>query len=60
MELLEGERLSDRLDRGAVEVDLAFDVIEQMTAALARTHDLGVVHRDLKPDRVFLVERGGR
>lgn len=60
MELLAGERLADRLDEGVVELEVALDVIEQMTAALARAHDLGVVHRDLKPEHVFLVERGGR
>lgn len=60
MELLEGERLADRLEFGRLELPLALDVVEQIAAALARAHDLGVVHRDLKPEHVFLVERGGR
>ncbi len=60
MELLEGDRLSDRLRAGPVRQDLALSILEQAAAALGRAHDLGVVHRDLKPDHVFLVERGGR
>lgn len=60
MELLEGERLADRLDLGRLDPALALDIVEQVAAALARAHDLGVVHRDLKPEHVFLVERGGR
>lgn len=60
MELLEGERLADRLELGRLDLPLALDVVEQVAAALARAHDLGVVHRDLKPEHVFLVERGGR
>ncbi len=60
MELLEGERLSERLDLGPVDPGMALDVVEQVTAALARAHDLGVIHRDLKPEHVFLVDRGGR
>lgn len=60
MELLEGERLADRLELGRLDLALALDVVEQVAGALARAHDLGVVHRDLKPEHVFLVERGGR
>src|SRR3982750_3869098 len=36
------------------------DILEQMCAALARAHDLGVVHRDLKSDNILLTARGGR
>jgi serine/threonine-protein kinase len=38
----------------------AIDILEQMCAALARAHDLGVVHRDLKSDNILLTARGGR
>ena len=38
----------------------AVDILEQMCAALARAHDLGVVHRDLKSDNILLTARGGR
>ncbi len=60
MELLLGDRLSDRIDGRPLEVGFALDVVEQTAAALARAHGLGVVHRDVKPEHVFLVDRGGR
>ncbi len=60
MEFLEGDRLSDRLERGPLDLTVALDVVEQVADALARAHDLGVLHRDLKPEHIFLVERGGR
>lgn len=60
MELLTGRRLVDLLDRGRVHPALALDIVEQIASALSRAHDLGVVHRDLKPDHVFLERREGR
>jgi serine/threonine-protein kinase len=41
-------------------IQRAVDILEQMGAALARAHDLGVVHRDLKSDNILLTARGGR
>ncbi len=56
MELLEGEDLGKRLARigrmGPFEV---VRIVNQVTRALARAHTQGVVHRDLKPDNIFLV-----
>ena len=59
MELLEGERLAERISRGRLDLPAALNVVEQIAVALARAHDLGVVHRDLKPEHVFLVPCGG-
>lgn len=60
MELLVGEGLSVHIARGPMDLALSLDVLEQATAALARAHDLGVVHRDLKPDNIYLINKGGR
>ena len=39
---------------GPMPLARAVDILEQMCAALARAHDLGVVHRDLKSDNILL------
>ncbi len=60
MEYLIGTPLSAELARGPMALTRGVDILEQMGAALARAHDLGVVHRDLKSDNILLTHRGGR
>src|SRR5690348_15192761 len=60
MEYLVGSALSAECSKGPMPIERAVDVIEQMCAALARAHDLGVVHRDLKSDNIMLTIQGGR
>lgn len=60
MEYLVGVALSGEIAKGQLPVVRAVDVLEQMCAALARAHDLGVVHRDLKSDNIMLTNKGGR
>jgi len=60
MEYLVGTSLSSELAKGPTALSRAVDILEQMCAALARAHDLGVVHRDLKSDNILLSTRGGR
>jgi serine/threonine-protein kinase len=56
MELLEGETLDDRIARDrALPLALVGDVVGQVASALDRAHAAGVVHRDLKPQNIFLV-----
>lgn len=56
MELLEGESLQERLNReGRLSLALVARILVQLSRALGRAHDIGVVHRDIKPDNVFLV-----
>ncbi len=55
MEYLEGETLKARLERGALGLDAALDVVLPLCDALAAAHEAKVVHRDLKPDNVHLV-----
>jgi tRNA A-37 threonylcarbamoyl transferase component Bud32 len=60
MEYLEGETLSQRLQHGAMPVETALRVLIQLCDALEAAHAAGVVHRDLKPDNIFLVDRRGQ
>src|SRR5450432_1653013 len=60
MEYLVGQSLSSELARGSMALGRGVDILEQMCAALARAHDLGVVHRDLKSDNILLTSKGGR
>ena len=57
MELLEGMDLGKALKQG-LSRDQLFYVFAQVAEALELTHRRGVVHRDLKPDNVFLVREG--
>jgi serine/threonine-protein kinase len=60
MELLEGESLGDRLDRlGPLETREVASILTQLCRAVARAHALGIVHRDIKPDNVFLTDSDG-
>src|SRR5215471_6135002 len=58
MELLEGEPLSARLQRGPLIVSETLPIALQMLDALDELHSHGIVHRDLKPSNVFLTRRG--
>jgi len=55
MELLEGESLAGRVQRGRLAMTEAVDIAYQIASILAATHQAGFVHRDLKPDNIFLV-----
>ena len=55
MERLEGEPLGQRIKRvGRIAPNDAVKIAQQALRSLAEAHDKGVVHRDLKPDNIFL------
>ena len=55
MELLEGESLGDRLRRaGHIDLHDAAIVLTQVARALTKAHQLGIIHRDIKPDNIYL------
>src|SRR6185295_8396787 len=54
MELVEGEDLAQRIERGAIPLDEALSIARQIAEALEAAHDQGIVHRDLKPANIKL------
>src|SRR5580693_8929542 len=55
MELLAGESLQHRIEeRGRIALPEAVHILGQCCKALGRAHALGIVHRDIKPDNIFL------
>jgi serine/threonine protein kinase len=58
MELLEGETLSSRLERGPMPADEVATLMGALMSAVAALHHEGLVHRDIKPSNVFLTPQG--
>src|SRR5262245_42661438 len=58
LELIEGETLADRIQRGPIPVTEALNIAKSICEALAAAHEKGVVHRDLKPSNVNITPDG--
>ncbi|HKP14269.1 MAG TPA: ankyrin repeat domain-containing protein [Blastocatellia bacterium] len=59
MEYLDGGSLGDMLkERGRLPLPLVTDILEQICLAVGNAHKLGVIHRDLKPDNIWLQPDG--
>jgi len=57
MELLHGESLQTRVHRGGpVPLAEAVEILTQASKALGRAHAAGIIHRDIKPDNIFLAQ----
>jgi tRNA A-37 threonylcarbamoyl transferase component Bud32 len=60
MEYLEGEDLARRIEsRGALPPQDVLSIVVQLARALVRAHERGIVHRDIKPNNIFLCDAGG-
>jgi serine/threonine-protein kinase len=58
MELIEGEDLAARIGRGAIAIEEALPLAQQIASALEAAHEQGVIHRDLKPANVKITPEG--
>ena len=56
MELLEGRSLARELDGGPLELNRAKSIGLQVAEALSFAHSYGIVHRDVKPDNIMIVD----
>ena len=57
-ELLDGETLRDRLDKGRLPPRRAAEWAAQAARGLAAAHDKGIFHRDIKPENLFVLSDG--
>ncbi len=58
MELVEGDDLSVRLDRGPIPMLESLRMAQQIAEALEAAHDKGIIHRDLKPANIKITPDG--
>src|SRR5215469_2300299 len=60
MELLEGDSLDRRLEKGPLSLKQALEVGIQIAEALEKAHKQGILHRDLKPANIMLTKSGAK
>ncbi len=58
MELLEGESLGARADRGPLPNEEVLRYVDELLDVLAAAHAQGIIHRDIKPDNLFISNSG--
>jgi len=58
MPCIGGASLADRIKDGPLNIDEALNIVIQICRGLARAHDNGIVHRDVKPGNILIDEHG--
>jgi Tol biopolymer transport system component len=58
LEVIEGETLAERMERGPIPVEEAVAIARQIADALEAAHEQGIIHRDLKPANVKITPEG--
>jgi serine/threonine-protein kinase len=58
MELVDGPTLADRIAKGAIPLEEALPIAQQIAEALEAAHARGIIHRDLKPGNIKLTAGG--
>jgi eukaryotic-like serine/threonine-protein kinase len=58
LELVEGETLAQRIQRGPIPVEEALEIAKAISEALEAAHEKGIVHRDLKPANIKIAADG--
>src|SRR6202521_5370377 len=58
MELVEGETLAARLQKGRLPVAAVLRYAAEIADALAAAHALGIIHRDMKPQNIMITKSG--
>lgn len=59
MEFLDGQSLRAALSNGPLAPQRVAKILIQCCASLAEAHSIGIIHRDIKPDNVFLLNMAG-
>ncbi len=59
MEFLDGQSLRDAITKSPLSPQRVVKILIQCCASLAEAHSIGIIHRDIKPDNVFLLNMAG-
>ena len=58
LELIEGDSLTDRLAEGSLSLKETLEIASQVASALEATHEKGIIHRDLNPANIKILDNG--
>jgi len=58
MDYYQGETLKDKIATGPLPIGQVVDMVTQVTEGLAKAHEAGMVHRDVKPANLMVTEDG--